>query len=174
MSKIPYDLTKIRAIVFDVDGVLSPTTVPMSAEGVPQRMANLKDGYSMVTAIRQGLKLAIISGADTRSIIGRFNPIGLTDIYLGVLEKLPVLKQYMALNDLSAEEVVYVGDDIPDIPCLQHVGLPVVPADGARECKDVARYITLAEGGYGVARELLEEVLKARNLWPVTADAYGR
>ena len=174
MSKIPYDLTKIRAVVFDVDGVLSPTTVPMSAEGVPQRMANLKDGYAMLTAIKNGLKLAIISGADTRSIIGRFNPIGLTDIYLGVVDKLPVLEQYMVEQGLSPEEVAYVGDDIPDIPCLEHVGLAVTPADGAQECKCLANYITIATGGYGVARELLEEVLKAEDIWPVTANAYGR
>ena len=174
MSKIPYNLSKIRAIVFDVDGVLSPTTVPMSPEGVPQRMANLKDGYAMVTAIKNGLHLAIISGADTRSIIGRFAPIGLHDVYLGVLDKLPLLKEYMESKGLSPDEVAYIGDDIPDIPCLKHVGLAVTPRDGAQECKDVATYITLADGGYGVAREVVEEVLKAQNLWPVTGQANGR
>ncbi len=173
MSKIPYELSKIKAVVFDVDGVLSPTTVPMSADGVPQRMANLKDGYAMVTAIRKGLKLAIISGADTRSIIGRFNPIGLYDIYLGVLDKLPVLEKYMAENELNADEVAYVGDDIPDISCLQRVGLGVTPADGADECKMVAKYITSATGGYGVARELLEQILRAQGNWPVVAPAFG-
>ena len=174
MSKIPYDLTKIRAIVFDVDGVLSPTTVPMSPEGVPQRMANLKDGYSMVVAIRQGLNLAIISGADTPSVIGRFRPIGLTDIYLSVRDKLPVLLQYMKEKNLKPEEVAYVGDDIPDIECIEYVGLGITPRDGAQECKDAAQYITLADGGYGVGREIVEEVLKAQNLWPRVGQANGR
>lgn len=173
MSKIDYDLSAIRAIVFDVDGVLSPITVPMSPEGVPMRMANLRDGYAMKTAIKAGLKLAIITGADVKSIIGRFKPIGLTDIYLAAGDKLAILKDWMAANDVLPHEVAYVGDDIPDLSVLRYVGLPVCPADACVDCKAVARFISSCDGGYGVARELLEEIMKTQGSWPSSDIAFG-
>ncbi|MDE6134091.1 MAG: HAD hydrolase family protein [Muribaculaceae bacterium] len=173
MSRINYDLKKIRAVVFDVDGVLSPSTVPMSADGVPMRMANLKDGYSMQLAIRSGIRLCIITGADVPSIPGRFAPIGIKDIFLKSGNKLPILEKWMNENSLRPEEVAYVGDDIPDIPPMQAVGLPVAPRDAAADVKAVARFITGADGGYGVARELLEEIMKAQNLWLSADKAFG-
>lgn len=173
MSKIPYDLTKIRAIAFDVDGVLSPSTVPMSPDGVPQRMANLKDGYSMVVAVKKGLKMAIISGADTPAVRNRFNIIGITDVFLGSLDKLNIFRDWMKKNGLSPEQVAFVGDDIPDIEPMLECGLPVAPADAAADVKKIARYITSAAGGYGVARELIEQIMKAQNTWPETHSATG-
>lgn len=173
MSKIPYDLTKIRAIAFDVDGVLSPSTVPMSPDGVPQRMANLKDGYSMVVAVKKGLKMAIISGADTPAVRNRFNIIGITDVFLGSLDKLDIFRDWMKKNGLTPDEVAFVGDDIPDIEPMLECGLPVAPADAVADVKKVARYITSASGGYGVARELIEQIMKAQNTWPATHSATG-
>ncbi|MDE6574036.1 MAG: HAD hydrolase family protein [Muribaculaceae bacterium] len=173
MSRIDYDLTKIRAIVFDVDGVLSPSTVPMSDTGIPVRMANLKDGYAMQHAVKKGLKLAIISGADVESIRGRFSIIGLKDIYLGIKQKLPVLEEWMAANGLYPEEIAYAGDDIPDLPCLQRAGLGVAPRDAAPEVKSAAGFITGASGGYGVARELIEEVMRAQGTWMSDMTAFG-
>lgn len=173
MSRINYDLTKIKAIAFDVDGVLSPSTIPMSADGVPMRMANLKDGYAMQLAAKSGLKLAIISGADVPSITGRFTVIGVKDIFLGVSDKLPVFEKWMHENSLEPEEVAYVGDDIPDIPVLKACGLPVVPRDGATEAKAIATFISGADGGHGVARELLEEIMKMQGLWLSSDKAFG-
>lgn len=173
MSRINYDLAKIRAVAFDIDGVLSPSTVPMSADGVPMRMANLKDGYAMQLAVKCGLKIAIITGANVPSIPGRFNVIGVQDIFMGVSDKLPVFNQWLKDNKLSAEEVAYVGDDIPDLPVLHACGLPVAPRDAAPEVKAVAKFITGANGGYGVARELLEEVLRAGGCWLSDEKAYA-
>lgn len=175
MSRIDYDLTRIRAIVFDVDGVLSPSTVPMSADGVPMRMANLKDGYAMQLAVKAGLHLCIITGANVPSIPGRFKPIGIKDedIFMKAADKLPILERWMADNSYSAAEVAYVGDDIPDIPSLEAVGLSVAPRDAADDVKSRAGFITRADGGYGVARELIEEVLKAQNLWLTADKAFG-
>lgn len=173
MSRIDYDLSKIKAVVFDVDGVLSPSTIPMSPEGVPMRMANLKDGYAMQLAVKSGIKLAIISGADAKAIIGRFTPIGMTDIYLSVAEKLPVFMKWLEDNGLKPEEVAYVGDDIPDLPVMSVCGLPVAPRDAAAEVKAAARFVTLADGGYGVARELLEEILKVGGHWLAQNSAYA-
>ncbi|MDE6158323.1 MAG: HAD hydrolase family protein [Muribaculaceae bacterium] len=173
MSRINYDLSKIKAVVFDVDGVLSPSTIPMSPEGVPMRMANLKDGYAMQLAVKVGLKLAIISGADVPSIRGRFGVIGLTDIYLGASEKLPIFRKWLEANNLKPEEVAYVGDDIPDLPVMKACGLPVAPRDAATEVKAAAVFITGADGGYGVARELIEEILRVKGLWLSADKAFG-
>lgn len=173
MSRINYNLKQIRAVVFDVDGVLSPSTVPMSAEGVPMRMANLKDGYAMQLAVKSGLQLAIISGADVPSIRGRFGVIGLTDIFLGVGNKLPVFEQWIAAKGLKPEEVAYVGDDIPDLPVIRACGLPVAPRDAAHEIKAAAKFVTGATGGHGVARELIEEILKAQGHWLDNTKAFG-
>ena len=174
MSKINYDLSKIKGIVFDVDGVLSPAIVPVDDDGNPRRMANIKDGYAMVQAIRSGLKLAIISGADTEPVRRRFELIGFKDIYLGHMEKLSVLKSWMGKNDLKPDEVAYCGDDIPDILPMRHVGLPVSPRDADPDVKAIARFISTAAGGHGVAREVLEEIMKAQGTWPrYDKSAYG-
>ena len=174
MSRINYDLKKIRGVVFDIDGVLSPTVVPMSPDGIPMRMANLKDGYAIVQAIKKGIMIAIISGADVPQIRGRFEPIGVKDIYLGHLDKLSVLKDWMAMRGLSPEEIAYAGDDIPDIAPMKHIGLAVAPRDAASDVKAIADFITAADGGQGVGRELLEEIMKARGLWPTSAEAFGK
>ena len=173
MSRINYNLKKIRAIAFDVDGVLSPSLVPMNEAGVPMRMANVKDGYAMQLAVKAGLKLAIITGADVPSIKGRFSIIGVKDIFMGVSDKLPVFEQWLADNGLSHEEGAYAGDDIPDLPVLRACGLPVAPRDAANEVKAVAKFITGANGGYGVAREILEEVMRARGIWLDSSNAYA-
>ncbi len=173
MSKIDYDLRLIRGVAFDVDGVLSPSTVPMSEQGEPMRMVNIKDGYAMQFAVKCGLRIAIITGARSTGIIGRYNALGIHDIFLGASDKLPVLAQWMSTNGLKKDEVAFVGDDIPDLPCLKAVGLPVTPADGAVEARMAARYISDMNGGYGVARDILEEVLKARGEWLSQAKAFG-
>ncbi|MDE6334473.1 MAG: HAD hydrolase family protein [Muribaculaceae bacterium] len=166
MSKIPYDLQKIKAVVFDVDGVLSPTVIPMADDGIPRRMANLKDGYSMVLAVRAGIHLAVITGAESPGVKLRLQNIGLRDVFINTLDKLPVLKKWMDDNGYTPAEVAYAGDDVPDIPAMNYVGLPVSPSDGSRDALEAAVYITDAAGGYGVARELLEEILRAKGLWP--------
>ena len=170
---IPYDLTRIKAVVFDVDGVLSPSTIQMNDAGVPVRMVNIKDGYAMQLAAKKGLKMAIITGADTPSIAVRYNALGIKDVYLKASDKLPLLESWMEANRLSREEVAYVGDDIPDIPALRHVGLSIAPADAAVDVKGIVTYVSPVSGGYGVARELLEQLLRAKGLWMTHADAFG-
>jgi len=173
MSKIAYDLTILRGIAFDVDGVLSPSTIPMGPDGAPARMVNIKDGYAMQLAVKCGINLAIITGADTPGIVTRYNALGITDIYLKSSHKVPILKQWMAERGLEASEVAFVGDDIPDLGAMSVAGLSVAPRDAAVEVRDVARYISPVDGGYGVARDLLEQVLKAQGLWMNDAKAFG-
>lgn len=173
MSRIDYDLSAIQGVVFDVDGVLSPSTIPMDNNGVPQRMVNIKDGYALQLAVKAGLKIAIITGADTPSIAKRYNALGIADVFLKASAKLPVLQEWMTANRLNAHQVAYVGDDIPDIPAMQASGLRVCPADAAPEVKMSSILITKALGGYGVARELLEEILKAQAKWMQDTEAFG-
>lgn len=173
MSKINYDLRKIHGVVFDVDGVLSPTLVPLGKDGNPQRMANIRDGYALQLAVRKGLKIAIISGASGEGLAERFNYLGIKDVYLKVGFKRQMLEEWMAANGLSPEEVVYAGDDVPDLECMECVGLPVAPADASADVMCIARYISPVNGGYGVARDVLEEILRAQGLWPSTDKACG-
>lgn len=173
MSKIPYDLTLIKAIVFDVDGVLSTSTIPLGDNGVPRRTVNTKDGYAMQLAVKKGLKLAIITGAVSPGIQERFNKLGIQDIYSGASMKLPVLKKWMELKRLNPDEVIYIGDDVPDFECMRYVALSIAPADAAIDILRIAKYISPTTGGNGVAREVLEEVLKARGLWALDEKAFG-
>lgn len=165
MSRIDYNLQEIRGIAFDVDGVLSPSTVPIDSHGIPQRMTNLKDGYALQFAVKRGINIAIITGADSEALALRFRSLGINDIYLKAKDKLPILHQWMSKRNLNTHEVAFVGDDIPDIEPMQNVGLPVAPADADPDVKNIACFITKSNGGYGVARELLTEVLKAKGLW---------
>ena len=173
MSKIDYDLTLIKGIVFDVDGVLSPSTIPLGADGVPSRMVNIKDGYALQLAVKLGYKIAIITGGISDAVQKRFSALGIKDIFMGSSMKIDILKTWMTDNELVPEQVAYVGDDIPDMQTMLHVGMPVAPADASADILGLARYISPVNGGYGVARDLLEEILRANGQWLNTSKAFG-
>ncbi len=173
MSKINYDLTKIKGIVFDVDGVLSPSTIPLGIDGSPCRMVNIKDGYALQLAKKHGYKIAIITGADSEAIRYRFNALGIVDVYLKASMKIPILKEWMRREGLQPENVAYIGDDIPDHEAMSHVGLAACPADAAPEIKATSRYISKYNGGYGVGRDIIEQIMKANGDWMSTEKAFG-
>lgn len=173
MSKIAYDLTRIKGVVFDVDGVLSTSTIPLGDNGVPRRTVNTKDGFAMQLAVKRGMKLAIITGAASPGITERFEGLGITDIYTGVGMKLPVFKDWIEGHGLHPDEVAYVGDDIPDYECMSHSGLAVAPADAAVDILEIAGYVSPVTGGNGVARDLLEEIMRANGTWALTDRAFG-
>ena len=173
MSKISYDLQHLHGIAFDVDGVLSPSMVPLGTDGMPMRMVNIKDGYALQLAVKHGLHIAIITGADSPAIVERFKGLGITDIFTKVSVKLPVFKQWMDSHNLLRDDVAYVGDDIPDYECMRYAGLSIAPADAAVELLEIARYVSPAEGGHGVARDVVEQVMRARNMWCNGETAFG-
>lgn len=173
MSRISYDLKKIRGVVFDVDGVLSPSTIPTSPDGEPLRMVNIKDGYAIQHAVKCGLKIAIITGARSKGVEVRYSGLGVKDVFIGASQKLPAFEQWMADNELTAEEVAYVGDDVPDYEVMQKVGLAVAPKDACSDIKEIATYISVCDGGYGVARDLLEQILRSQGKWMHNANAFG-
>ena len=165
MSKIDYNLSLIRGVVFDVDGVLSPSTCPLSESGHPIRMGNVKDGYAMQLAVKSGLNIAVITGGMSKEIENRMKILGVADYWQSVADKLPVLEEWMRSKGLSPEQVAYMGDDIPDLKCLRAVGLPCCPFDAVWEVKQESIFISSFSGGYGAARDLLEQVMKAHDLW---------
>ena len=173
MSKIDYDLELIRGIVFDVDGVLSPSCIPLGGDGMPQRMVNIKDGYAIQLAVKCGYKIAIITGADSQAVYDRFSGLGVKDIYMKAGVKINILHEWMKSRGLKPEEEAYAGDDIPDYEVMRHVGLPVAPRDAAREIKETARYISPCDGGYGVGRDLIEEIMRAQGHWMKDEKAFG-
>ena len=170
---IDYDLKKIKALFFDVDGVLSAETIGMDANGDPMRTVNIKDGYAPQLAVKAGLHIAIITGGKTEAIRKRYEGLGIKDIFLGAAVK---TKEYQLLLDkyqLSPEEVLYMGDDIPDYEVLRLVGLPCCPADAAPEIKQICKYISHRNGGYGCGRDVVEQVLKAHGKWMSHSEAFG-
>lgn len=174
MSTINYDLKQIKALLFDVDGVLSANVIPMSMEGEPMRTVNIKDGYAIHLAIKQGILLGIISGGKSEAVRKRFLSLGIpaADIYLGSSIKIRDYQDFKERHGLKDEDILYVGDDIPDIEVLRMCGLPCCPKDAAPEVKSVARYISHAGGGYGCGRDIVEQVLKAKDLWMASEQAF--
>ncbi|MBD5299050.1 MAG: HAD-IIIA family hydrolase [Bacteroides sp.] len=170
---VDYNLKQIKAFAFDVDGVLSPSTIPLGDDGYPKRMVNIKDGYALQLAIKKGFSIAIITGGTDKAVKKRYEALGIKEIYLGASKKLPILQDWMERHSLAPEEVVFMGDDIPDLPCLRHVGLPCAPFDACWEAKSTAIYISRFSGGYGCVRDILEQTMKAQDLWLTDAEAFG-
>lgn len=170
---INYDLKKIKAIFFDVDGVLSSETIPMDSSGEPMRTLNIKDGYAIQFAVKCGLHIAIITGGKTEAIRKRYQGLGVKDIYLGAAVKTREYNELMNKYNLRSEEVLYMGDDIPDYEVLTMVGLPCCPADAAPEIKNICKYISHKKGGKGCGRDVIEQVLRAQGKWMSHEEAFG-
>lgn len=172
MSTINYDLKKIKALAFDVDGVLSADVIPLHPSGEPMRTVNIKDGYAIQLAVKQGFHVAIITGGRTEAVRKRFAGLGVVDLYLGSAVKIHDYCDFRDKHGLSDEEILYMGDDIPDMEVMQVCGLSCCPKDAAPEIKRIAQYVSHAEGGYGCGRDVVEQVMKAQNKW-LSSDAFG-
>lgn len=170
---INYDLSKIKAIIFDIDGVLSAETITMNAEGEPLRTVNIKDGYAIQLAAKMGLHIAILSGAQTESVRRRYEGLGVPDIFLKAAVKIKVYDDFLAKYGLSDENVIFVGDDIPDYEVLSRCGCPCCPADAAPEIKEICTYVSHKKGGYGCGRDIIEQVLRAQGKWMKDKKAFG-
>lgn len=170
---INYDLQKIRAIVFDLDGVLSKSTISLGMDGTPLRTVNIKDGYAIQLAVKMGLNIAIISGCRIDAVRKRYEGLGMTDVYLGAAVKIKVYEEFLAKHDLKEDEVMFMGDDIPDLEVMRRVGCPVCPKDACNEVKEVSIYVSNYEGGCGCGRDVIEQTLKAQGKWLQDERAFG-
>lgn len=158
-------LHKIKAFVFDFDGVMTDGAVWVYADKETVRAGNIKDGYAIQYAVKKGYLVAVISGATSLSINNRMESLGVTDIYTGAGNKITVFKQFLDKNKLLPDEVLYMGDDIPDYEVMRQVGVATCPADAAIEIKEIADYISHLRGGEGCVRDVIEQVLRLHNNW---------
>ena len=165
MAFFKEELSKVKAFVFDVDGVLSAATQVLAPNGETIRTSNLKDGFALVYAVRMGFPIGVITGGNTVEVIKRCELIGIKHIYAGSLRKLPALFDFLEMNNLKAEDVMYMGDDLPDYPVMKAVGVPVCPMDAAPEIKAISHYISDKNGGEGCIRDVLEQVMRAQGPW---------
>lgn len=173
MSSFPIDLSHIRAVLFDVDGVLSRVTSALDAVGHPQRTVNVRDGYAIREATKRGVVVGIISGGYSENLPKRYEALGVEYIYMSASIKTEALEDFLTKSGLKAEECLFCGDDIPDIPIMKRCGFSVAPKDAAPEVKAIAKQIIPVKGGEGVARAVLEEVLKMKGLWMQDEHAFG-
>ncbi len=167
MSKTNFkeDLRNIKAFAFDVDGVLSNPEVYLSAEGELLRSMNTKDGYALQYAVKRGYPIAIITGGRTESVGVRFRTLGITDIYLGASNKMDDFEDFRFKYHLEPEEILYMGDDLPDFEVMKICGVACCPSDAVEEIKSISAYISHLSGGKGCVRDIIEQVLRLHGRW---------
>lgn len=160
------DLFKsVTTLAFDIDGVLTDGSLTILPGGVMARKMNVKDGYALQLAVKKGYNIVIISGGNSEEVTDRLNKLGITDVFMRVTDKESVLANYLQKRHLSWGEVMYMGDDIPDLDVMKKVGMACCPLDAAEEIKEISSYISPINGGYACARDVIEKVLKLRGHW---------
>ncbi len=164
-------LEHITTFVFDVDGVLTDGSVTITSSGEMLRTMNTKDGYAIKQALIKGYNVCIISGGTNEGVRHRLEHLGVRSIYLGAHQKLKPFNEYIASLEIKTENVLYMGDDIPDIPIMKNIGLATCPQDAVAEVKLISNYISHKNGGKGCVRDVIEQVLKVQNNWDLNFDA---
>jgi len=159
--------------VFDLDGVLSAETIALDLDGTPLRTVNIKDGYAIQLAMKMGLRIAIISGCKIEAVRTRYEGLGMEDIYLGAAVKIKTYEEFVAKYGLQDDEVMFMGDDIPDVQVMHRVGCPVCPKDACPEVREMSLYISDRKGGYGCGRDVIEQTLRAQGKWLQDEKAFG-
>ncbi|MDA9554739.1 HAD hydrolase family protein [Pelobium sp.] len=158
-------LKNITTFIFDVDGVLTNGNILVTETGEQLRQYNIKDGYAIQLAIKKGYQVAVITGAKTEAVNLRLQGLGIQHIYLNASYKMEPFLDFLSKTGLKREEIVYVGDDLPDQEIMEQVAIAVAPADAVEEIKAVSSYISPFYGGAGVARDIIEKVLKVQGKW---------
>jgi 3-deoxy-D-manno-octulosonate 8-phosphate phosphatase (KDO 8-P phosphatase) len=160
-------LPDVKAFVFDIDGVLTDGRIVVMADGHMTRTMNTRDGYALHHAVKSGYTIGIISGGKSEPVRNRLQKLDIHDIYLGVTNKLDALKEFMHIHDLKYENILYMGDDMPDYEVMQQCGVPCCPKDAVQEIKDLSVYISHKTGGDGCARDVIEQVMKVQKKWAI-------
>ncbi len=159
-------LRKVKCLVFDVDGVLTDGTLIVMPDELIRKM-NIRDGFALKTAVEAGFVVAIISGGKSESVRTRLQKLGITEIHLGVEYKTETMKEVLRKYNLKNEDVLYMGDDIPDYEVMKVIGIPCCPADATADIKNISMYVSHVKGGEGCARDVIEQVLRLNGKWPV-------
>jgi len=164
-------LSDISTLIFDVDGVLTNGMVTIMPDGQLIRQMNIKDGYALKTGVDVGLNICIISGGKNEGVRTRLKNLGIKDIYLGAHDKIQQYHELVDKYNLQAKNVLYMGDDIPDVPVMKLVGLPCCPNDAAPEAQGISKYISDKKGGEGCVRDIIEQILRVQGKWNGNFDA---
>jgi 3-deoxy-D-manno-octulosonate 8-phosphate phosphatase (KDO 8-P phosphatase) len=158
-------MNHIDTFIFDVDGVLTNGTVHITPNGEMLREMHIRDGFAMKAALESGYNVCIISGGSNEGVRIRLRNLGITDIHLGVPDKVETFKDYCQDYSIDAKKVLYMGDDIPDFHVMQLVGLPTCPQDASPEIKAISQYISHKNGGAGAVRDVIEQVMRVQGKW---------
>ena len=166
------NLKHITTFIFDYDGVLTDGKVILLNDGEGLRTAHVRDGYAMQYAVKKGYRVAIISGGRSEAIIKRFEALHIYDVFMGVGHKLEVYEEYIIKNAVEHNQVLFMGDDIPDYNLMVRAGVATCPSNAAEEIKSVSSYVSPIKGGEGCVRDVIEQVLKAQGKWFDTEVAF--
>lgn len=158
-------MNQIDTFIFDVDGVLTDSSVHVTELGEMQRIMNIRDGFAMKAALESGYNVFIISGGNNAGVKIRLQNLGLTEIHLASPNKVETFKNLLSKHKINPENVLYMGDDIPDYHVMQLVGLPTCPQDAVPEIKAISNYISHVNGGRGAVRDVVEQVMKVQEKW---------
>lgn len=171
MAFFKEELMKVKAFVFDVDGVLSSDSVIINDNGELLRSTNIKDGYALQYAIKKNYPIAIITGGNAESVRKRYQGLGITDIYMASKDKVKDFEHFAKKYDIDPDTVLYMGDDMPDYKIMSLIGLPTCPLNAVVQIREISAYISDINGGEGCVRDVVEQVLRAHNNWfDTTAD----
>lgn len=165
---------RVNTFVFDVDGVLTDGFVILMENGLQARRMHIKDGLGLQMALKNGYNVVILSGSYSEPVIKRMQYLGLTEVYCAVKNKKAFLDEYLQKQNLKWENILFMGDDLPDIPVLSMAGIGCCPADAIPEVKAVSKYISVVNGGYGCVRDVIERVLKINNKWHFDVEVTSR
>ncbi|RYZ52440.1 MAG: HAD-IIIA family hydrolase [Sphingobacteriales bacterium] len=155
----------IKVFVFDIDGVLTDGMLHVQEDGELLRRMNIKDGYALQLAVKKGYKVVVISGGKTNAAKNRLNKLGVTDVFVAVEDKISLLQDLMQKGGYKQEELLYMGDDMPDRKAMMLCGLRTCPADAVAEIREISHYISPLNGGSGCARDVIEKVMKINGHW---------
>ncbi|HEY5367808.1 MAG TPA: HAD hydrolase family protein [Hanamia sp.] len=158
-------LKMIKTFVFDMDGVLTDGSILVDHNNNWLRQMNIRDGYALQLASSEGFGIIVISGSDSPQVLDRLHKLGITEVFMKVKNKQQFLRDFAKERKIDLSEVLFMGDDIPDLICLQLAGVGACPADAASEIKEIASYISSYEGGKGCVRDVIEKVLKLNHKW---------
>ncbi|HAX95998.1 MAG TPA: 3-deoxy-D-manno-octulosonate 8-phosphate phosphatase [Prolixibacteraceae bacterium] len=165
MSFFKDDLKEIKAILLDVDGVLSSDTSPLDKNGDPMRTANVKDGFAIRQALLSGIVIGVITGGAQNRVRKRHLKLGITHYYDNVSDKTRVLHEFVNKTGISPKEILFMGDDLVDHSAMLQVGISACPSDAVPEIKLISRYISDHKGGDGCVRDVIEQVMRAQGKW---------
>jgi 3-deoxy-D-manno-octulosonate 8-phosphate phosphatase (KDO 8-P phosphatase) len=165
MENFKTKLTRTKVFIFDIDGVLTDGSVMLMPDGEQLRAMNIKDGYALQHAVKKGYKIGVISGGKSESVRKRLNGLGVYDVYLGIHDKMEAYNEFILTYNINPDEILYMGDDLPDYDVMKRIGVPTCPADACQEIKDICIYVSDKNGGKGAVRDVIEQVMRVQGVW---------